>query len=255
MRVRAVARRIDRRLRIRRKLPRDVIRNAMEDVFETDINIDAINKVIVIDSHKFLYNRVKKNANSYLSVVLNFISTKHVTRVVQSRRMAPKLRLLSEEEIGSLRDHRRMIVVRNPYSRTLSAFLDKFRVEDIRRAHGEFSLEPEGFRQFVRWLDDGGLSANGHWDLQAKEILMPLNRYTDVVRFEQLDETLPQFFADVGIDISGMNRKGAFDRGRRHETNASERLRRYYDDESRDTVARLFESDFKALGYAPDQLL
>ena len=153
-----------------------------------------------------------------------------------------------------MRDFRRMVIIRSPYSRTLSAFLHRFRRQHFREAFGKFSLDPEGFGDFVKWLDDGGLSKNGHWDLQTKEILLPLEHYTDVLRLEALGEALPRFFHDTGLDETAMERSGVNEFGRVHDTNASAKVRRFYNDESRATVARLYATDFEALGYDPDTL-
>ncbi len=226
----------------------------LQSVFDTDINVDAVKRITISSDKKIFYNRVKKNANSSLSVIFNYLDNGTVESVIRSRRRLVRLTMMPAEDLEHLGGYRRMIVVRNPFSRTLSAFLDRFRVEKIRRTHGEFSLDPEGFRQFVLWLDRGGLSRNGHWDLQSKEILMPLDRYTDVLRFESLEVSLPQFFEDVGIDVAELHQVGAYEGGRKRETNASERLKRFYDDQSMEIVARLLAPDFETLGYTPDHL-
>lgn len=84
---------------------------------------------------------------------------------------------------------------------------------------------------------------------------MPLDKYTDILRFETLEDSLPRFFEEVGIDVADLHRAGAYQGGRKRETNASERVKRFYDDQSMEIVGRLLASDFDTLGYAPDQLL
>jgi len=66
-------------------------------------------------------------------------------------------------------------VIRDPYSRTLSAFLDKFRREEFIRQFRAFEMTADGYLQFLYWLADGNLGANSHWNLQTRAMLMPLS--------------------------------------------------------------------------------
>lgn len=62
--------------------------------------------------------------------------------------------------IFALKRAKRMVIVRDPFSRTLSAFLDKFRSPFFQRDFGPFDLTPEGFSRFLAYLEGGGLRTN-----------------------------------------------------------------------------------------------
>ncbi len=96
------------------------------------------------------------------------------------------------------------------------------------------------------------MTRNSHWDLQTKQIFLPLQHYSDVIRFERLHEGLATFLDRLGIDPGVTERSDALRHGRAHRTNAHDRLHQFYSKESADIVQRLFAKDFEALGYAPD---
>ena len=92
-----------------------------------------------------------------------------------------------------------MVIIRNPYSRVLSAFLDKHKSRKIRERHGVWEPTPEGFAAFLGYLEAGGLGGNSHWDLQKKQMLLPLSAYDGVIHFENLREEMLGFLATRGL--------------------------------------------------------
>jgi hypothetical protein len=46
-------------------------------------------------------------------------------------------------------------------------FFGKFRTESYVKSYGSFELSPNGFHNFLCWLNDGGINADYHWSLQT----------------------------------------------------------------------------------------
>ncbi len=224
-------------------------RDAVQATFGSNVNLAAARRVSISSTHNFLYNRIQKNANSSLMVFMYRAHTNRVTSVIRSRQNVPHLSTTSIRSIPFLGGYRRLIVIRNPYSRVLSAFLDKFRHEHIIARHGRFDLSPAGFGSFLDWLENGGMGGNSHWDLQVNQMLLPLDAYSDIIRFETLAQDMTRFVQSFENDrLAGIG-DSLFAHGRRHATGASDKILEFYDGKRFEKVAKLYKRDFEALGY------
>ncbi|WP_081816529.1 sulfotransferase family protein [Fodinicurvata fenggangensis] len=142
-------------------------------------------------------------------------------------------------------------VVRNPYSRVLSAYLNKI-AEDRMPEHKKHSAQIEGyddgqlsFRGFCRYLAEGGERDNPHWMRQTR-ILGIADRIDYLGKVETLDDDLAAIVRRISptVDLT-IERKG-------QQTNASEKLQAYYDAECRHIVERVYARDFQELGYSKE---
>jgi len=210
-----------------------------------------MDRVAVARRSGFLYNRVQKNANSSVIIFVHWLETGCMRGDIRSRKSVPHLGDWPVRHMAELPEMPRMVVVRDPFSRTLSAFLNKVNSPRFRADVGQLGATPDGFSRFIRWLDSGGMGVNPHWDLQTKQLILPLDHYTDVIRFERLEKELASFFERLGIDADHMHSSGAFKRGRAHRTEANDLLHQFYDADGAQIVRRLFETDFQVLGYDP----
>lgn len=208
------------------------------------VNKSALRKIVVNTEFGICYNRIQKNANTTTVDLLGAISGGDAVRIAA----------LNPDEIARLNKFRFFVVVRSPYSRTLSAFLQKLSTEKNRQEYGEFTLDPSGFRAFAHWLDNGGLTKNSHWDLQQKQMCFELRDYDTVIRFEDYNTEMRAFLLSAGVPADRVNLEDSAARGTHHKTGASDRLRQFYDAETQSTVRRCFMSDFLSLGYDPDRL-
>lgn len=197
------------------------------------------------------FNRVKKNANSALILLLHELETGQPGQAARAKDAAPNLFDLPASDLARLDDFAVFVTVRDPYSRVLSAFLDKFRQDRYRRKHGSFDLTPQGFGDFLNWLDKGGLARDAHWDLQVKLLALPLGCYDAVLRFETLRDDALSFFAARAIAVPDDALQGEHTGDRGKETGASARMAAFYTPERAALVARLYAADFAALGYDP----
>lgn len=217
--------------------------------FGPGLRIATIHRVAVFPELGVAFNRVKKNANTTLTMLLREMSGGGAAhRDLAKWEALTPLDLPAGQRAGLDRLHW-LVVVRNPYSRVLSAFLDKFREEKYRRSHGAFDLTPQGFAAFVGWLEQGGLGKDGHWDLQTKLIVGPLARFDAVIRFESLGADLERALQAAGVPFDAARLRAAYPSDEGKRTGASGRMAAFYTQGLADRVARLYAEDFRALGY------
>ncbi len=203
----------------------------------------------------FTYIRIPKAANSTVGMTLDhhFPGSGRTDRV--GRRAYRKLsRLNGDEARRVFEEHFIFSVVRNPYHRILSAYLDKIAPGEEARIGARFATEIRRsgggditFNAFCRWLSRGGLNRDIHW--------IPQMDILSIVGFERLDyighvETLQD-------DVPGILRRIAGDKDIRSDlvragprpTKAAEKCRHYYDEEAFDIVRTLYGQDFERLEY------
>lgn len=222
---------------------------ALRRRFGPGLRVAAIHRVAVIPELGLAYNRVKKNANTTLTLLLRELAGGGAAHrdIAKWEALTPYDLPLSERR--TLAGLHWIVVVRNPYSRVLSAFLDKFREDKYRRSHGSFELSPVGFAAFVTWLEQGGLGKDGHWDLQSKLIVGPLDRFDAVIRFESLAADLEAALSGAGVAFDAARLRAAYPSDEGKRTGASGRMDHYYSRALAARVARLYADDFRALGY------
>jgi hypothetical protein len=199
----------------------------------------------------FFYNRIPKAANTTITQAL-FEHSRF--RVRQPRRQHPKYQFLrplqlSPREVQRLeREAWVFTVVRDPYSRVLSAYLDKVgrrRHQGLRflawaSRHGQ----PETFLGFCRYLEAGGLFLDMHWAPQAEILCLPLERFNFIGRVETLEHDLAYILQHLyGVEPGAPAPRAGT------STGASARLDEVYGREERLIVNRLYAADFERFGY------
>jgi len=200
---------------------------------------------------RYIYMRIPKAANS---TILNALLARFPepgldpADLEKAKVRATHFRNLGPGDLLRLSGFFVFTVVRNPYGRVLSAYLDKFREGDKHRAeYGERVASHDGgqvsFRAFCRYLADGGEAENAHW-MQQTRLLALADRIDHVGRVESLDADLEAIFARIGGTVPDtVSRAGP------PATAADTRLAEYYDDECTALVERVYAEDFARLGY------
>ncbi|BAU57015.1 hypothetical protein HH1059_03370 [Halorhodospira halochloris] len=216
-------------------------------------SVDA--RIGVSMRHGYTYIRIPKAANSTISSTLDYhFPSGHEDR--QGKSSYDKLSNLSQQQIDTvLNDHYIFTVVRNPYHRTLSAYLQKFARKSnadswMRRFGGEIKAYGNGeasFLGFCRFLERGGLLANIHW--------MPQHRIIEPIGIERIDyvgyvESLEHDLRTIMDSIGGDSSQLQLQSSGPAPTGAATKCKNYYDDESADIVRRLFAEDFRLFGYS-----
>lgn len=216
------------------------------------VNWKARQSIATYPSLGLTYNRIKKNANTTVVTMLREMTTGRVEGRKEAKKLSQRYSDLTFAQIWALRQTFFFVVVRNPYSRVLSAFLEKFQHDSYHKKFGAFDRSPAGFAAFLEWLESDGLDKNYHWDLQTKLLLLPLDKYDRVIRFESLKEDMTSMFASLGMSAPLHRLDGLYPTDVNKKTSASSRLHEFYTPRLAGIVARLYATDFERLGYSPD---
>lgn len=142
----------------------------------------------------------------------------------------------------------RFTFVRDPYTRVLSAYLDKIvagrsykGTRDYATKMRQRGVEDTGFADFVGYLERGGLYDNKHWAPQVEllgDTWMAVYRVECII--EDLEALCNHLFGEwYGVQDSS---EGL--------THAGAHARDYYTEELRERVYALYRKDFEELGYS-----
>ena len=211
---------------------------------------------------QFLYCPIPKVASSTVAMSLykvtqgkrppKGLSGKDISNTFANQDIPNEILISQLKSALVCRDSFSFTIVRNPYTRILSAYLDKIQkshVVDYRTPLGfrPVSEEEVTFIEFlkrIRYADVSQLNPHfsPQWYLLGLDKLM---KFDFVGRFENLDEDL-QYILNR-IDKKRPDKK--IISRRPHATNAAEKIRRYYGVEEQALVAEIYADDFKLLGY------
>lgn len=139
-------------------------------------------------------------------------------------------------------------IVRNPYVRVLSAYLDKIARPNVvgrqfRVVHGLDPKAPLSFAEFLGLLDPARHVFDQHWRPQVQLLLVGHLRL-DRVHF------LEDFSTTAGDLEAFLDRRLGFAVRDRHATGAADRLAAHYTEAEAATVRRLYAEDFATFGYS-----
>lgn len=238
------------RMRLQKPLKHGAFQVLKHHYGPRNVNPRGAERVAFFPRLGLAYNRVKKNANTTTVILLREIETGVVEERQSAKAKARRYYHLWPWQLMSLGKYHTFVVVRNPYSRVLSAFLQKFTYEaGSFRKHGDFETTPEGFTIFVRWLADGGLRRDPHWNLQTRLIMLPISMYDTVIRFENYSAEMQAMLESLGIDFPYDRLADLYPSDTGKKTSAHAKLHQYYTPETIELVRNLYRHDFEALGY------
>jgi hypothetical protein len=144
--------------------------------------------------------------------------------------------------------------VRNPYTRVLSAYLDKIKnqPEERYRLLPTLGLPAESeptFLEFLRAIQAQRDSWRDiHWATQSRLTQINNINYNFVGRFESFSTSFPRILNLLGIDEQFIART----RAPSNITGASDRLREYVGSKEREVIIATYESDFLNFRYSLD---
>lgn len=139
-------------------------------------------------------------------------------------------------------------VVRNPFTRVLSAWLDKIHGTTLQRHQFCHSLgwavDTEiSFRDFLRALDPGATIMDKHWRPQARNTYARSIDIDDAYHLENFDANAPRLAERLSLGSGFTTRKP-------HATGASRKVAEFYCDETVELVQRIYAEDFELFGYS-----
>ena len=208
-------------------------------------------RTVVSRAWRYVYIRVPKSANSsVITALLERFPEPGLdpAKLERAKLDSTHFRDLWFGDLFRVPRYFHFSVVRNPYGRVLSAYLDKFREGDKHLAmYGERVAAQDGgqvtFRAFCRYLAAGGEAENAHWMRQTR-ILGLADRMDYVGRLESLDADLEAIFARIGGAAPD-----AVPRAGPPATAASRKLAEFYDAECAALVEQVYREDFTRFGY------
>ena len=211
-------------------------------IFEVD------RRVFIAPEMKLFFNGIGKAGHS--SILTNLARARYGKEIdideVKSRGFL-RPSSFPQDQISKLDSYFRFTFVRNPYTRTLSAYLDKVaRQKIVPRSLKRISKTASpSFLDFCLYLENGGLFDGVHWAPQTAMMVLPIDQFNFIGKLEKFDDDLENVLQHLGL--AGRLQVGRHDP---HKTNSDEKRLRYYDERSMEIVRRLFRKDFELLDYS-----
>jgi hypothetical protein len=210
---------------------------------EIDINI----RTVVDRKRRFVYFRIPKAANS--TVMVNLLENELEGPSKNAKRVFDRVSSLKQKEVAELAERFFLFtVVRNPYTRITSAYLDKVvRGKRSAKVYKKLSLQASdtiSFPQFCQYLQAGGVNDDPHWYRQVDLIPCGHQMLNFVGRVETLRDDLNYILKRIGSTTA--NGLTTWDH---HRTGANSRLKELFTPECIEIVRFVYEQDFAAFGY------
>lgn len=143
----------------------------------------------------------------------------------------------------------RFCFVRNPFSRTLSCYLDKFvkNEGERRRLSKKLGVPTDKVLKFHDFLlavrDQTDFERDPHWMVQSYLLQPDRLRYDFIGRFEFIDAEINRMVKRIGLPQYAWKKEAP------HATSAGERTKEYYGPKEIKLVQEIYEQDFGSFGY------
>jgi len=208
------------------------------------------NRFFVCKEKKFIFCEVPKTGITTIKKTLaELLEEKEINYNVHDRKSfilkSPCNNNLTREDFNKMF---KFTFVRNPYTRILSAYLDKIKKDSIEKQQiynfAGISLEYEiSFLEFLKILEKiPPVNMNPHFRPQYINICYPLVNYDFIGKFENFNEdlikVLSKFFEKIQISVVD-----------HHKTKANYKLKKFYNLEAIKLVQRIYAQDFLYFDY------
>lgn len=244
-----------------------ILQNMPEKQFNYLINISP--------KLDFIYFTIPKNACSTILVLLRSLLEENISEIKSNVHDRKKSAFLSPSDIGYdkfldiLKDSEvfKFTVVRNPYSRILSAYLDKFiqLPKHNMKSYELFLSQLVTKEQVDKYIQSPNLSflefltfvsyqqpyfMNEHWKPQLMLGMMNFIADNQIYRFENLDNSIDNLIDNLknrGYDIEKVKKDECTFKP--HSTQADQLIKSYYTDKCLDIFNQIYADDIEQLGY------
>ena len=214
----------------------------------------------ISDRKGFLYMEVPKVACSTVKRTLQLVEVEKRSELlddsVHNKEESPLLSFSNSrtklDKILSGEEYFRFAFVRNPFTRILSAYLDKAVKNDWEknRLMPDLGLNPEKEIKFIDFLkavkDVEDYKRDIHWTSQSYILRQDIIKYNIIGKFEKFEED----FTKALKRICGKNYKEYYTEHRPHSTGASDQLSEYLGKEEEQIILDIYQQDFKEFGYS-----
>jgi hypothetical protein len=241
--------------------------------FRNQIVLGNVGNLVYFPSINLVFNRIKKSGNSSMLFFLDDAINGSTAKVSESwddykqhkknvLKRHPALRP-NDLFFSGVANSDWLLVSRNPYSRLLSAYLQKRKA--LWNGYSERKDKPvrwdkfpgfteknpqEGFRIFVSYLCSRGTRGDQHWWRQVDLLALPPEHFRFKIKLENLERELSDLLASriSGYTPTGMSSAHPSEASPKI-TNANKVLSSFYDKGLADMVRELYLKDFLAFGY------
>lgn len=224
------------------------------DDFNYAVNISLKNKYIYIETPKVACSTVKITLQDF-EIEQKSLSQKDF-EVIHDRAFSPLLKVQQIENFNSFfhrPDYFKFCFVRNPYTRLLSAYLDKIAGNSNREKTNillqmgyktdDISINIS-FEQFISTIEQQSPQMmNNHWRHQY------YCTYQNAIDYDFIGK-LESFNQDFLWVLGKLGATDYYKQESRHATDSKDKLAMYYTNDLQNRVYSLYQLDFETFGYS-----
>ena len=236
--------------------------------FEYHIHISEQNSYIYFETPKVACTTVKSILQDLEDLTQGKNPLKKEHSIIHNKKISP---LLSPSDIGiekfsaMLNDDKvfKFCFVRNPYTRVLSAFLNKInqhnglqnkKISEILKLSGNTKIT---FLQFLEAVKtQSSVEMDPHWRPQTNQLFYGLVNYHFIGRFENFNDDLEKVINEISLHCHNKHKKDIFNnltyQRRGDKTHANSKYNDFYSDNLRNLAFSIYEQDFQCFGYSKD---
>jgi len=216
----------------------------------------VLKRATVSHKHSYCYFRIPKCANT--TIIKTLVQHDPALEASIDKSAKPKrasralYRAIAWSPESLAKRYFCLAFVRNPYTRVLSAYLDKIASAEpgnyayVTAALGKADISQVSFPDFIAFLEKGGLFSNVHWAPQTSILPIDTKLIAFIGKVENLQSDLTRLINQIP-GLSPFSAVVTHEQGRR---NSDALISEYYDEDLASRVYELYREDFMSLGYS-----
>jgi len=214
------------------------------------INIDLKAKYVYVENPKVASSTVKRHLINQQLLTLPGAKSNPHPEIQQSPFVKPYQ--LGTDQLANILfgpEFYKFCFVRDPFSRVLSAYLDKIggKTPESKLFFNWVAKDRTrtvDFKNFITFIAQQHPSARDkHWSSQKRNVLFDFIKYDMIGRLENFQQAIQVIQQNSQIDFSYLKTHSP------HKTDASAKKLKYYDEYSIAAVNEIYSEDFKCFNY------